>query len=96
MQFVPCVIFKIGLPFLPESPRWLVMVDRTEEAIHVPANIQADGVLDDPYVVAEYEQIVTVLAAERAALKGWRKFVYNGMWSGEGLWLASPIKHNNN
>jgi sugar porter (SP) family MFS transporter len=80
IQFVPCVFFMIGLPFLPESPRWLAMKDRTEEAIHVLANIQAGGDLTDPYVVAQYEEIVTVLAAERAALKGWRKFVYNGMW----------------
>ena len=80
MQFVPCVFFMAGLPFLPESPRWLAMKDRTEQAIHVLANIQAGGDLNDPYVVAQYEEIVTVLAAERAALKGWRKFVYNGMW----------------
>jgi MFS family permease len=33
IQFVPCVFFLAGLPFLPESPRWLVMVDRTDEAI---------------------------------------------------------------
>lgn len=80
MQFVPCVFFMIGLPFLPESPRWLAMKDRTEEAICVLANIQAGGDLNDPYVVAQYEEIITVLAAERAALQGWRKFVYNGMW----------------
>ncbi|KAF1347231.1 MFS general substrate transporter [Lizonia empirigonia] len=80
MQFVPCVLFMIGLPFLPESPRWLAMKDRSEEAIHVLANIQAAGDLTHPYIVAQYEEIVTVLAAERAALKGWRKFVYNGMW----------------
>jgi hypothetical protein len=56
------------------------MKDRTEQAIHTLANIQAGGDLNDPYVIAQYEEIVTVLAAERAALKGWRKFVYNGMW----------------
>ncbi|KAJ4380504.1 hypothetical protein N0V86_003860 [Didymella sp. IMI 355093] len=80
IQFVPCVFFMIGLPFLPESPRWLAMKDKTEQAIHTLANIQAGGDLNDPYVVAQYEEIVTVLAAERSALKGWRKFVYNGMW----------------
>lgn len=26
IQFVPCVIFMAGLPFLPESPRWLAKV----------------------------------------------------------------------
>lgn len=33
IQFIPCVFFMAGLPFLPESPRWLAMVDRTDEAI---------------------------------------------------------------
>jgi hypothetical protein len=70
----------IGLPFLPESPRWLVKVDRVDEALHILAHIQADGNLEDPYVVAEYEEIITVLTAERLAPKAWRKFVYGGMW----------------
>ena len=73
-------MFMIGLPFLPESPRWLAKVDRTEEAIHILASIQADGNIEDPYVVAEYEEIITVLTAERLAPSGWKKFVYNGMW----------------
>ncbi|RAR07032.1 high affinity glucose transporter [Stemphylium lycopersici] len=80
IQFVPCVMFMIGLPFLPESPRWLAKVDRTEEAIHILASIQADGNIEDPYVVAEYEEIITVLTAERLAPSGWKKFVCNGMW----------------
>jgi hypothetical protein len=70
----------IGLPFLPESPRWLAKVDRVDEALHILANIQADGDLENPYVVAEFEEIMTVLTAERLAPKSWRKFVYNGMW----------------
>ncbi|EAW08471.1 sugar porter family MFS transporter [Aspergillus clavatus NRRL 1] len=80
LQFVPCVLLMIGLPFLPESPRWLAKVDRTEEAITTLARIQAKGNVDDPLVVAEWEEITTVLAAERAAVPGWRKFFHNGMW----------------
>src|SRR6266704_5002289 len=80
IQFVPCVLLMCGLPFLPRSPRWLAMVDRTDEAIRTLAKIQADGRIDDPLVIAEYEEIMTVLSAERAAGKGWKKFVSNGMW----------------
>lgn len=80
LQFVPCVFLMMGLPFLPRSPRWLAKVDRAEEAITTLARIQANGNVDDPLVVAEWEEITTVLAAERAAAPGWRKFFYNGMW----------------
>jgi hypothetical protein len=44
------------------------------------AKIQAGGNVNDPLVVAEWEEITTVLAAERLAGKGWRKFFHNGMW----------------
>lgn len=80
LQFVPCVLLMIGLPFLPRSPRWLAKMDRTEEAVTTLARIQANGNVDDPLVVAEWEEITTVLAAERSAAPGWRKFFVNGMW----------------
>ncbi|KAL2001448.1 hypothetical protein VTN02DRAFT_1764 [Thermoascus thermophilus] len=80
LQFVPCVLLMLGLPFLPRSPRWLAKVDRSEEAVLTLARIQAGGDVHDPLVVAEWEEITTVLAAERAAAPGWRKFVSNGMW----------------
>lgn len=80
MQFVPCVMLMVGLPFLPRSPRWLAKVDRSEEAIQTLANIQAKGNINDPLVVAEWQEISSVLAIERAAGSGWRKFINNGMW----------------
>lgn len=80
IQFVPCVMLMIGLPFLPRSPRWLAKVGREKEAIHTLANIQAGGNEDDPLVIAEWEEIVTTMRAEREAGRGWRKFVKNGMW----------------
>lgn len=80
MQFIPCVMLMCGLPFLPRSPRWLAKVDRSEEAIKTLASIQAGGNVDDPLVVAEWKEITEVLALERQAGTGWRKFVANGMW----------------
>jgi Sugar (and other) transporter len=80
IQFIPAVFLLIGLPFLPKSPRWLAKVGRTEEAIQTLANIQVNGNIDDPLVVAEWEEIWTVLQAERESPPGWRKFVYRGMW----------------
>ncbi|KAK3321763.1 general substrate transporter [Apodospora peruviana] len=83
IQFIPCVFLIIGLPFLPRSPRWLAKVGRDKEAIQTLANIYAQrsgGNIDDPHVVAEWEEIVTVMQAEREAGQGWRKFFKNGMW----------------
>jgi len=79
-QFVPCFFLIIGLPFLPRSPRWLAKVGRDAEAIQTLANIQAGGNTQDPRVIAEWEEITTVMRAELEAGKGWRKFVRNGMW----------------
>ncbi|KAK6518248.1 hypothetical protein TWF506_005408 [Arthrobotrys conoides] len=79
-QFIPCVLLMIGIPFLPRSPRWLAKVGRKEEAIHNLAKIQANGDTSDPLVVAEWEEITTVLEAERSASPGWQKFIKRGMW----------------
>ena len=57
IQWVPAVFLMCGIPFLPRSPRWLAKVGRTEEAIQTLADIQANGNINDPYVVAEWEEI---------------------------------------
>jgi hypothetical protein len=57
IQWVPAVFLRCGIPFLPRSPRWLAKVGRTEEAIQTLADIQANGNINDPYVVAEWEEI---------------------------------------
>jgi MFS family permease len=80
IQFIPALVLMAGLPFLPRSPRWLAKVGRTEEAIQTLANIQTGGNIDDPLVVAEWEEIWTVLQAERESPHGWRKFIKKGMW----------------
>lgn len=69
-----------GLPFLPRSPRWLAKVGRLEEAYDILAKIQAKGNRDDPLVIAEWLEITQNLSAQREALRGWRKFIKNGMW----------------
>jgi hypothetical protein len=70
----------MGTPFLPRSPRWLAKVGREKGAIGILAKIQAKGNINDPLVLAEWEEITTVLSAEREGQKGWRKFFKNGMW----------------
>ena len=80
IRFVPAALLMAGIPFLPRSPRWLAKVGREKQAIDILARIQAHGDINDPLVVAEWEEITTVLEAERQALQGWRKFIKNGVW----------------
>lgn len=56
------------------------MKDRADEAISTLANIQARGDINDPLVVAEWEEISEVLTAERNSGSTWQKFTANGMW----------------
>lgn len=80
-QFIPCFFLVIGLPFLPRSPRWLAKVGRDKEAVETLANIQANGDIEDPLVITEWEEIQRVMIAEKeAGRQGWRKFFIHGMW----------------
>jgi hypothetical protein len=79
-QFIPAFFLLAGFPFLPRSPRWLAKVGREKEVIETLANIQAAGNTEDPLVIAEWGEIVTVMRAEEEAGPGWRKFFRDGMW----------------
>jgi hypothetical protein len=80
LQLVPAVFLMMGIPFLHRSPRWLAKVGREKEALQTLADIQSHGNIDDPLVAAEWEEIWTILQAEREGQKGWRRFFYGGMW----------------
>jgi MFS family permease len=53
------------LPFIPESPRWLVNQGFYEEARMTIALTNADGDINDPVVLTVYKEIVDTLAWEK-------------------------------
>lgn len=57
------------LPFIPESPRWLIHRDRHEEALESIALAYSDGDQEDPIVLAQYREIVDTLKFERESGK---------------------------
>lgn len=55
-QFIFIAILYGTVPWLPESPRWLVAKDRFEEAEQILADIEGSEV-EDPYVQTELAEI---------------------------------------
>lgn len=72
IQALPPIFLIAMLPFMPESPRFLLAKGRTEEARAILAKYHADGQMDDELVLFEIEEINTALAIEsRYSEVGW-------------------------
>lgn len=61
---IPAVVMSFVL-FFPETPRWLVMHDRREEAIAVLAKYHGDGNAQSPLVTLQINEIVEDMSATR-------------------------------
>ena len=65
-QLIFPIIVAIGLLFVPESPRWLMLKDRPEDARKVIARLVGNKVpIDDPEVTAEFLSIQSTIQLER-------------------------------
>lgn len=63
------VLAVVALPWMPESPRWLIHKDRHEEALNALADTHGNGDREDPHVAEVYNEIVGMLQAEADAGK---------------------------
>lgn len=64
LQFVPSLSQLIFLPFIPESPRFLVANDRADEAAEILIKYHAEGDATSPLVQGEIAQIKATIAIE--------------------------------
>lgn len=63
----PCMIV-VALLFVPESPRWLMLKDRHDEALAVIARLAGRNInTQDPEVVTEFLSIQATIEEERQA-----------------------------
>lgn len=76
LQVFPSTLQLIFMYFLPESPRWLISKDRSEEALAILIKYHAEGDEDSAFARAEFAQIQTTLQIEaEASKKSWREMV---------------------
>lgn len=59
------IVAVVVLVFVPESPRWLAMNDRADEALAVVALMHADGDVDHPETRAAWREIQDAIEFEK-------------------------------
>lgn len=87
-QIIPLLAFVCCLPWMPESPRWLVKVGRDAEARAILGRLRSGGDLEGAAAFAEYEDIVGIVSLEKAHA---RQNSYWNMFWGSGASAASCV-----
>lgn len=71
-QLVFGVILLATVPWLPESPRWLIAHGQDEKATEILAALEGEGVtIHSPTIVTEYKEIAYAVKIERDSGVGW-------------------------
>jgi len=65
LQMIPAILLFFGMMFLPESPRWLALKDRWDEAKAVLVLVHGHGDPNHHFVLREYDEIKESVEFER-------------------------------
>ncbi|KAJ5288760.1 hypothetical protein N7478_001790 [Penicillium angulare] len=71
LQAIFIIVLWSTVPWLPESPRWLLMHGKEEEAVEVISCLEAKDV-DDPFVIAQRNEIEFAIRYEQENGVRWR------------------------
>ncbi|KAF4774887.1 hexose transporter [Colletotrichum scovillei] len=77
LQFVPSLLAVVLVPFVPESPRWLIAKGRDDEALEVLVIMQGQGVEDMQQGQESLDEIRSIMKKEEAEYprNPWREIV---------------------
>ncbi|KAK5116459.1 hypothetical protein LTR62_008008 [Meristemomyces frigidus] len=75
LQGIFSILCIVVLPFVPESPRWLVHEGLLDEARATVALANSNGKVDDPVVVAVFKEIVDTLRWEKENVMTFRQIL---------------------
>lgn len=75
MWGLACIIL---LPWMPESPRWLIDMGRHEEALQVLANVNSGGDTTDDLVRLQFIEVCDTIGYERAPMPWGQMFRNRG------------------
>ncbi|KAH7234240.1 general substrate transporter [Fusarium solani] len=77
LQFVPSALAVLIVPFVPESPRWLIAHDRNQEALEVLIIMQGKNNVDLQKAEEQLREVRTTIVREAAEYprNPWREIV---------------------
>ncbi|KAL2807711.1 general substrate transporter [Aspergillus granulosus] len=89
MQFIPAIIFLVGVPTIPESPRWLVSQDRIEDAVKALTKLR--GTEHPDAIQDELDEIhANIMWHKQYSVTSFKVFFTdNALWA--RLWRAWAI-----